>query len=255
MDNMELLNKLVLTIRDTYCSVIDSEMVTSYEKSKYDIVTSVDFAVEKELMNRISELDTGAVFLSEEYHPDTDVAGRVWIIDPIDGTCNFSNDINIYGVQCALYDEGSPLLAVIYLPFRNEFFTALRGEGAWLNGLKLRREIRPVEKSIISMGDFIHSSEEAMELEHRAMKQIAPVVERIRMVGAASVDFAFCAAGRFDGNITFTANPWDVMPGLLICREAGLIVTDLFGNPYTGQNETVAVFSSEDLMNKCILTM
>ena len=252
-NNRELLHTIVRELKAAYEVSVNDISLETYEKSEYDVVTNVDYSVEQYLMDRIREIEPDAVFLSEEYNPQTAMQGRVWIIDPIDGTCNFSHGMDLFGVQCALFDRGEVQLSVIYLPFRDECFTALRGEGAWLNGESLRPQTRSPEKSIISFGDFIHKSPELMEIEHAAMKRIASRVERIRMVGAASIDFAYCAAGRFDGNVTFTDNKWDIMPGLLLCKEAGLIVTDVFGEKYTGQNQTVAVFATEALKDVCII--
>lgn len=252
-NNSDLLKKLQSSVKEAFDNAIKQESLQTFEKSEFDVVTSLDYSMEKALMKIIREMEPDAVFLSEEFNPETSIEGRIWIIDPIDGTCNFSNGIDIYGVQCALYDNGEPQLSVIYLPGKNECFTALRNEGAWLNGAKISRNPRPVEKSIISFGDFNHTDPALMELEHEVMRHVAPKVERIRMVGAASVDFAYSALGRFDGNITFTKNPWDIMPGILLCQESGMIITDVYGDRYTGKNSTVAVFSSEELMRACVL--
>lgn len=251
--NHELLTQTVKCMRQAYAEISEQKAQRTYEKSAYDVVTDLDYQLEQRLMREILTLEPDAVFLSEEYNPDTEKTGRVWIIDPIDGTCNYANGIDIFGIQCALFDNGETQFAVIYLPGRDECFTAIRGHGARCNGRRIGPIVRPPEKSIISFGDFMHADPERMELEYAAMRHIAPRVERIRMIGAASVDFAYCAMGRFDGNVTFTANPWDIMPGILLCREAGLVVADVFGKPYTGANMTVAVYSSEELMQACSL--
>ena len=121
----KLLDKIVDAMKDAFAFAEKNEEVYTFEKSTYDVVTNMDFTIEKFLMERIREIEPEAVFLSEEYNPNTAASGRFWIIDPIDGTCNYANGISIFGIQCALCDEGETLLSAIYLPPNDESFTAI----------------------------------------------------------------------------------------------------------------------------------
>lgn len=246
------------------CYAVCDELVRIYEqirrgtgiritgKGDFDEVTNIDLLVENRIIELIRSIDRNAHIISEELNSDNTLCGKTWIIDPIDGTCNFTHGIRMYGIQCALYEDTAGIFSVIFFPETGEMFLASKGEGAKLNGRPIHAADRPPNRSIISFGDFIHSDPELVALEHRVMARVVPVVERIRMFGAASIDFSYAACGRIDGNFTFTDKIWDLLPGILLCQEAGLIVTDAFGNPYSMDNETVAVFSTQDLYKACI---
>ena len=221
-------------------------------KSEFDEVTSIDYAVEKYLIDAIKQRDPKAHILSEEYFSDTEIRDNTWIIDPIDGTCNMTHKIPLYGMQCAYYRDNEIVCAAIYHVFHDEMFTAVKNGGAFLNDEMIGPQSRSANNAIISFGDFIHGDKYLNSLEHAMMKRISPCVEKIRMFGAASIDFAYAACGRIDGNITFTKKPWDIMPGILLCQEAGLVIVNETGVPYKTGDRVVAVFATEQLMKICM---
>lgn len=221
-------------------------------KGHFDEVTGLDLLVERELINLICSFDSGAHIISEELNCDKELCGKTWIIDPIDGTCNLTHGIRLYGIQCALYENEVGIYSIIFFPEVNELFVAVKGEGATLNGKPIHASQRPSHRAIISFGDFIHANPSLVSLEHKIMADVAPNVEKIRMFGAASIDFAYAACGRIDGNFTFTNKAWDILPGLLLCKESGMIISDAFGAPYDLSKETVAVFSTQKVFQACI---
>lgn len=251
MDRRAALTFLEGALREVYRQVKGSVPYEHYDKSRFDEVTSLDYCVERELIARIQGYDAGARFLSEEYNSGAALERDMWVIDPIDGTCNLTHGIETYGMQCAYCENGAPVLAAVYFPFLGEMFTAVAGEGAWLNGAEIRPVSRPAERSLISFGDFMRD-EALYAMERQIMDHVARRVERIRMYGAASIDFCYAACGRLDGSFTFTPNQWDILPGLLICKEAGLAISDAYGKPYRpAQSATVAVFSTGELRDVC----
>ncbi|MDE7107802.1 MAG: inositol monophosphatase [Clostridiales bacterium] len=253
MNYIEIVDLLGKQIKDVYASVAKRHKLKIFDKATYDEVTNIDFEVEKNIIEKIKQLDNNAAFLSEEFNKDTSLLnGRVWIIDPIDGTCNLTHGSPHFGIQCALIENGNISLSIIYFPKTRELFSAVKGEGAYLNGKRIFKVERPVNRCLVSFGDFIHNDENMFELEHRIIKRTSARVERVRMFGAASMDFAFAACGRLDGNFTFIKNPWDIVAGILLCREAGLLVTDAYGNEYDFSRDTVAVFASNELKEACI---
>lgn len=252
-DYAEMLGYALKSMRETYIEVAGSHPIEIFDKATYDEVTSLDLAIEKRIIERVRSVYGDAQFLSEEYNAKTALtSGEVWIIDPIDGTCNLSHGLHTFGVQCAFVENGDIKFSAIYLPFSNEEFTAIKGNGAYLNGKRIERTVRPVNRCLISFGDFVHSDEKIFEQECEIMRRVASRVERVRMYGAASLDFAYAACGRLDGNFTFVKNAWDIVPGILLCREAGLILCDALGNDYTFGSDTVAAFASEELKNACV---
>ncbi len=251
MDYEQELAFISARIKEVYREAASSAAFNIYNKAYYDEVTNIDLTVEKRLIDIIKAHDGDARFLSEEYNSAALKRGRTWIIDPIDGTCNLTHGIPTYAVQCALFDQGEIKLSAIYFPFNDELFTACRDGGARLNGNLIKGVSRPVNRALVSFGDFVHTNQGLFDLEHQIMQHVAGIVERIRMYGAASIDFAYAACGRLDGSYTFVKNPWDILPGIFLCREAGLQVCDAYGEPYTEASDTVAVFSTPELMEAC----
>lgn len=144
------------------------------------------------------------------------------------------------------------VLAVIYFPKTDEMFSAIKGQGAYLNGNLIAPSSRTVEHSIISFGDFQHGDPKLFELELKIITRVSSRVERIRMFGSASIDLAYAACGRIEGNFTFVKNLWDILPGLLLCQEAGLLITDECGDAYHIGATPLAVFASEEIMHICL---
>lgn len=252
MDKHEALDFMKRALSDVYRKAQNENNYEVYDKSRFDEVTSLDYYIEKRLIETILEFDPKAVFLSEEYNSEAGFDKNIWIIDPIDGTCNMTHGIQTFGIQCAVCENKKPMAAAIYFPFSDEMFTAVSEEGAWLNGERIKAAARPVERSLISFGDFMRD-EALFTLEKTIMNYVAERVERIRMYGAASMDFCYAACGRLDGNFTFTPNKWDIVPGYLLCKEAGLIITDVYGHPYSLEDsETIAVFATRELYEACV---
>lgn len=251
MDKKKTLIFLESAIRNVFTEVAYNVKYENYDKAQFDEVTSLDYCIEKRLIETIKSYDNDARFLSEEYNSTVEPSECIWIIDPIDGTCNLTHGINTYGVQCAYCEKGNPVIAAIYFPFSDEMFTAIEGDGAKLNGVRIEASSRQIERSLVSFGDFMRD-EAVYRLEHKIMGYVAKKVERIRMYGAASIDFCYAACGRLDGAFTFTKNKWDILPGLLMCREAGLIISDVYGAEYSVDNsDTIAVFSTKELYQVC----
>lgn len=202
-------------------------------KSAFDLVTEVDVNIERFLTAAILEAFPGDRIHAEELSSSQTITGRTWVIDPIDGTCNFAHNIPTYGIQCCLFDGSEPKLAVIYLPNQQELYTAVSGRGCYLNGEKVTVDPSvTADNAIISLGDFTHKSDRLAAMEYKAVGYLYPRVAKLRMYGAACVDFAFFVSGRLAATVFTTRNLWDIAPGILMSREAGAIVMGLDGKPY-----------------------
>lgn len=223
-----------------------------YDKGNFDEVSSLDFSIESYLIDQIKRYDPAGHILSEELHSTTILHDRTWIIDPIDGTCNLTHGIRMFGMQCALFENNEIVLSAIYFPEADEMFSAIAGQGAYLNGHIISPSHRSADHAIISFGDFQHNDPQLSALELKIMSWVSPRVEKVRMFGSASIDLAYVACGRIEGNFTFVRNLWDIMPGLLLCREAGALITDECGNTYHAGTSSLAVFASKEIMDICI---
>ncbi len=229
-------------IQEAYAKCFDNAYTVS-QKTQFDLVTDVDLKTEQYISQKIRAAFPGDLILGEEYSSETSVSGRVWSIDPIDGTCNMANGIKLYGVQCALIVNAEPVVSAVYLPHFDELIYAVKGQGCYCNGERVFvSKETALNNAIVSFGDYPHKNTSTVaDLQHAAIKKLYPVIAKIRMFGAACLDFSLVAQGRTQGTVVITKNVWDVAPGVLLCREAGAIVTNLKGMEYKLNDDGVIV--------------
>ncbi|MDE7453452.1 MAG: inositol monophosphatase [Clostridia bacterium] len=223
------------------------------QKSKFDLVTDVDKNIEAYLKDAIFHSYPQDNIISEETLPLAQIKGRTWIIDPIDGTCNMAHGIKMCGVQCALVEDGELVMSVIVLPDSIEEYFAIKNYGAYLNDKKISVSSETsLENSIVSFGDYSHKATDFALKQHIAIGKLYPQVAKIRMYGAACYDFSFAASGKIDGTVVLTNNLWDLCPGLLLCIEAGAIVTNVEGKPFKFGDFGVILSSNANLQSKIL---
>ena len=200
------------------------------KKGPADFVSAADRRSEEIIRAELSRARPSYGFLMEESGETRgeDPQHR-WIVDPLDGTTNFLHGIPIFAISIALERQGRIQAAVIYNPISDELFTAERGGGAFLNDRRMRVAARSVlPESIIATGmPFLGHGDTGVFL--RELARVMPTVAGIRRNGAAALDLAWVAAGRFDGFWERGLHPWDIAAGILLIREAGGFVTDLDG--------------------------
>ena len=201
-------------------------------KGRNDFVTEVDRAVEKEVIYHLRKAYPTHCFRGEEHGliqgEDTD---SEWIIDPIDGTTNFINGLPHFAISIAFAHKGKLQHAVILDPSKQEEFTASRGKGATMNNRRIRVTDRPsLDGALIATGiPFNGYALEHIDSYLSALKDIAGKTAGIRRMGAASLDLAYVAAGRYDGFWEMNLKPWDIAAGILLIQEAGGFVSDFRG--------------------------
>jgi myo-inositol-1(or 4)-monophosphatase len=197
-------------------------------KGPADFVTEVDRRAERAIMEIIHRSYPQHGFLAEESgsHGGDDF---LWIIDPLDGTTNYAHDYPRFCVSIALSIKGSVVAGAVYSSVNDELFVAIRGEGAFLNGVPIHvSEVGEVENSLICTG-FSYDKQKRMGEEIEAFMKILPEAQAVRRDGCAAMDLCYVACGRYDGYWELSLNPWDVAAGILIIEEAGGKVTDLKG--------------------------
>ncbi len=203
-------------------------------KHKSQIVTPADKGAEKIILNILKK--TPYPILSEEKGWVGKSSTTAWIVDPLDGTTNFTIGSPIFSVSIALVKDRQPVLAVIYAPILNTLYSAQIGKGAWQNGKKIQvSNISQVNKSFVTYcyGSQGKNMMRAVAIE-KIMRQKAL---EVRQLGSASIELCLVAAGRTDTIIIPGAHPWDVAAGVLMVTEAGGKVTDFknknwhFGSP------------------------
>lgn len=211
-------------------------------KGENDYVTQVDKDAEQAIIEKIRQSYPHHSFLGEEggvIKGDDDTFQ--WIIDPLDGTTNFIKGIPHFCVSIALKYKGKLDQAVVFDPIRGELFTASRGNGAQLNGYRIR------VNTIKSLSNTVLGTAFPFKQRHRMAnfsQQFGLILEQagdVRRSGSAALDLAYVASGRFDGYFEAGLKPWDIAAGELIVREAGGMVTDFQGgNDHMISGDTVA---------------
>lgn len=208
------------------------DLVKVDEKGKNDFVTEVDRRSEETVIFQIRKAYPEHRFICEESgvqgNPDSDVE---WIIDPLDGTTNFVRGIPHVAVSIACRIKGRLEHAVVYDPFKQEEFTASRGDGAHLNGRRIRVSGRTSRAGALSATGipFSKPSFDQMDNFLACLHEFAENSAGVRRMGAASLDLAYVAAGRFDMYWEMCLKSWDLAAGALLVREAGGMVSDFQG--------------------------
>jgi myo-inositol-1(or 4)-monophosphatase len=198
-------------------------------KSHRDFVTEVDRAAERMITDILLAEEPGARMVGEELSPAVITDGLVWIVDPLDGTTNFLHGFPTYAVSIAAALDGVLEAAVVLQVPRNEAYFASRGGGSWLGGQRLT--VSTIEDPVFALigTGFPFRDVSGLEEYQRQFGRIARGTSGIRRPGAAALDLADVAAGRFDGFWEQRLSAWDIAAGTLLIREAGGLVTDFAG--------------------------
>ena len=205
------------------------DLLTVQSKSPNDFVTEVDRAAEQAIIEVLRDAFPGHGILAEESGESGPESEFTWIIDPLDGTTNFIHGLPQYAVSIAQTKNGVLEHAVVYDPNTNEMFTASRGAGAFLNDRRIRVSRRTrLNEALIGTG-FPFRRFDHVDAYLAMFKELTQKTAGIRRPGAASLDLAYVAAGRFDGFWEMGLSPWDMAAGVLLIQEAGGLVSDLSG--------------------------
>jgi len=199
-------------------------------KGRGNIVTDTDFAVESRVQELIWAAFPGHGILSEETMPDTKPDGWVWVVDPIDGTKNFSMGIPLFCINLALCFDGEPQIGLTYDPMRREEFLAVRGRGLRVNGRPAAAsQATSVFESVLGVGVGFNDARGTTVFE--TLLRLWPDFQTFREIGSAALGLAYAACGRFDLFVHHFLYPWDLAAGLLQVSEGGGLITDRDGAP------------------------
>ena len=205
---------------------------TVHYKGEINLVTEADRLSETLIVERIRGSFPDHGILAEESPEMAKSSGFRWIIDPLDGTTNYAHGYPVFCVSIALEVEGEIRFGAVYNPMLDELFTAEKGAGAFLNGrpLKVSRTAE-LSRSLLATG-FPYDIREDRNNNINYFEAMALNAQAVRRAGAAALDLAYLAAGRYDGFWELKLMPWDMAAGWLLVEEAGGVVTDLRGNPF-----------------------
>ena len=281
----EWVEKVKNIVKSAYETIIKNKAFEVRDKGRQDIVTDLDIQMERRIKACLKELFPEDHFIGEEenhslvahqmahqpehahqmaHQPEhahhmahqPNSPERVWVCDPIDGTLNFTQNIPYYGVQLALIESGTPKFCLIYLPQLGEMYTALLGEGAYVNDVRLHTEpALTLDKSIVTFGDFSKSNPSSRTYQLKAMGALIEKAMRIRIQGASSVDFAYVAGGKNGCHILFSKNIWELAPGTLLAEESGCSVYRIKGEAHGFEGEGLIIAANQEILDRVSQTL
>jgi len=201
-------------------------------KGPVNLVTQADHAADRRILQILMRQFSGHRYLTEESIPQNSASPYRWIIDPLDGTTNFAHGLPHACVSIGLEEKGRMLAGGVLDPFRKELFLAVRGKGTTLNGRRVRvsRAKRLIDSLLVT--GFPYDRQKRARFYLKSNEAFMKKTQGIRRFGAAALDLAYVACGRFDGFWEYRLKPWDVAAGWLLVEEAGGRVTDYKGRPY-----------------------
>jgi myo-inositol-1(or 4)-monophosphatase len=213
--------------RESFGKVVQVE-----HKGAIDLVTAIDRRSERAILAIVERAFPAHGVLAEESDPRTGDGEHLWVIDPLDGTTNYSRGFPYFCVSVALARAGRVVVAAVYQPLLDELFTAIRGQGAFLNGRPLRVSNQGLLDQAFLATGFPYDIRRGRRTNIDHFTNFATRCLAIRRAGAAALDLAYVAAGRFDGFWELKLRPWDIAAAALLVEEAGGRVSGLAGRPW-----------------------
>jgi myo-inositol-1(or 4)-monophosphatase len=198
-------------------------------KGEVDLVTEADLGSEKRIIGTIRERFPDHAILSEEAGMIAGKSDYLWIIDPLDGTTNFAHGLTLCCISIALMKGGRPVVGIVWNPFTGELFSAVKNQGAFLNGRRLNVSKTARLKESLLVTGFAYDVEAILAPIMERLRRCIVASQGVRRLGSAALDLCYVAAGRFEAFWEEQLNPWDTAAGYLVVQEAGGCVTD-FGN-------------------------
>jgi myo-inositol-1(or 4)-monophosphatase len=203
------------------------------KKGVVDIVTEADTASEETIIGIIRKDFPQHSILAEESGLDQEDEDHQWIIDPLDGTINFAHQVPIFSISIAYAFKGTPVMGIVLNPVTGELFSAVAGEGAFLNNRPIQvSDTQIMQESLLATG-FPYDLLSIFDTVANRLEKCLRAAQGIRRMGSAAIDICALACGRFDGFWEQNLHPWDTAAAVLIASEAGAVVTDFANNPFT----------------------
>ncbi|MCR5661873.1 MAG: inositol monophosphatase [bacterium] len=202
------------------------------KKGRINLVTEVDMASEELIRNIITSEYPEHVILGEEKGAIGEEKTHRWIVDPLDGTTNFAQGYPFFSVSIALEVNGQVVAGVVHDPTHEETFSAVKGQGAMLNGRPIHvSDHKILEESLLVTG-FPYDISSSPDLHLNLFRDMVLKARGVRRDGSAALDLCYIACGRFDGYWELGLHPWDMAAGALIVTEAGGRMSDFLGEPH-----------------------
>jgi myo-inositol-1(or 4)-monophosphatase len=218
-----------------------------------NLVTEYDKKAEDFIIGEIRSKYPDHAILAEESGASNETHSYRWIIDPLDGTVNFANNLPVFSVSIALEKDGEVILGCVYQPVLDEVFYAEKDKGAFMNEKKINVSTKDDIKSAFLVTGFPYN---IIENPRGAIDHFVKIIGAgipVRRLGSAALDLSYVACGRFDAFWEVFLHPWDVAAGMIILKEAGGKITNYDGSDYTFEGETV--IASNGLIHQDIIEL
>lgn len=219
-----LLQKVMDVVRKTK-QIVTMPFDVEEKDGASNLVTTVDCAVQQYLKTELSKVLPEADFLGEE-DPHFVENGMFWVVDPIDGTSNFVRGMNLSAISVALVENGEGVLGVVYNPFTDEMFYAVKGGGAFLNGTPIRVTDKDLSYSLLFTAFSLYNKNLAEPCE-KVLWELYPKCDDFRRLGSAAIELCYIAAGRAELYFEMRVFPWDWAAAGVVLKEAGAFVGTL----------------------------
>ena len=235
------------------------QKTVDHKSSAIDLVTEYDRGAEEMIVSRLTAVYPHFNLLAEEGSRNRTDSPYTWIIDPLDGTTNFAHGLPHFCVSIALYEGNTPLAGVVHDPVRDECFTAVSGQGAFLQQGRSKQKLQvstaeTLVQSILATG-FPYDRHTAAVNNVAQLAAFLKKAQGIRRAGSAALDLAYVAAGRLDGYWEFKLHPWDVAAAHLMVLEAGGLSSDMMDHPLEIREKIGMVASNGRIHRQIIETL
>ncbi len=231
------------------------------KSSGIDLVTTVDLECDRQIRDILTRRSSEehlpeSVLITEETFEEGSVMDMKysWVVDPLDGTTNFAHGFPHFSVSIAFMEKGQPVVGVVYDTMKDELFTAIKGQGAFLNGKPIRvSQVTALDQSLLATGfpyDVHVKPEDNMDYFLTFMK----ICHGVRRAGSAALDLVYIASGRLDGFWELRLSPWDVVAGSLIVEEAGGQISNFRGHSLDYDTRRINILGSNgtDIHNQLV---
>jgi len=212
----------------------------SKKSTDIDLVTKADIESENLIISKIQETFPKHSILAEERGELLSESEYLWVIDPLDGTTNFTHSLPIFSISIGLVKKGEgTICGVVYNPAADKCFYAEKNKGSYLNKNKIRVSSSNTLSDSLLVTGFPYTHDKYYDLGFSIFKDFYDKTQGVRRLGAASLDLCFVAMGRFEGFYEFNLKPWDICAGVLIANEAGAICSDWNGSPLPNSGKRI----------------
>ena len=247
MFNIDDLKKLETIIKSTGEEIKNSKPQVLKNKSIHDWQTYNDILIENSLIKTIQNEYKNVNIISEENYSENKLINDTFVIDPIDGTCNFADNIDLFGIQLAYFHNKTCIASFIYLPCKNEMFFAYKDKGCFLNGKQVFIDkSKKTNEGFLIISDYYDDIEIPMQNQFNLVYNLQKHFLKTRHFGAACYDFSLLVKNSAVAYVTYYHKIWDIAPGLLLVEEAGGVYENIEEDGFDYSNKGIIFANNKE---------